>query len=318
MEEWQQHQLRLGYLRAALEEFVRLLHPDATEPGMAVEAAERRLHLHAEEWPVHARTVADHLRTHAPDGVPGASTPVAAAVAQVIALHEMVVRGRAAIPEPDSDADGNVFPTGHAEACALREGSTVVLLGIQLLMAAALQEDRVAVFDDKYLLDGMWIPDPSGSHWVDEEMPYGEYLAVLHLQPGEPPEHLSPAGPCGGHVGTPGADKRWVEPEVMTFGLHPSRHARHVSGHAPAGVASPLILIDVTYPRAPVGDGLGERDAVPREIHGIPPQCGPSTVDRLLQPDRLSEQLGLMPALVAPGVDGSEGAEEAGALGRYR
>ncbi|MGP3733058.1 hypothetical protein ACTWJ9_07525 [Streptomyces sp. GDS52] len=188
MEEWQQHQVRLGYLRAALEGFVRLLHPDATEPWMAVEAAERRLHHPAEEWPVHARAVADHLRTHAPDGVPGASTPVAAAVAQVIALHEMVVRGRAAIPEPDSDADGNVFPTGHAEVCALREASTVLLLGIQLLMAAAVQEDRVAVFDDKYLLDGMWIPDPSGSRWVDEEMPYGEYLAVLHLQPGEPPE----------------------------------------------------------------------------------------------------------------------------------
>ncbi|WP_436955268.1 hypothetical protein [Streptomyces sp. SudanB182_2057] len=188
MEESQQHQVRLGYLRAALEGFVRLLHPDATEPGMAVEAAERRLRHPAEEWLVHARAVADHLRAHAPDGVPGASTPVAAAVAQVITLHEMVVRGRAAIPEPDSDADGNVFPTGRAEVCTLREASTVLLLGIQLLMAAAVQEGCVAVFDDKYLLDGMWIPDPSGSRWVDEEMPYGEYLAVLHLQPGEPPE----------------------------------------------------------------------------------------------------------------------------------
>ncbi|MFJ9731963.1 hypothetical protein ACIRUL_11480 [Streptomyces sp. NPDC101171] len=48
----------------------------------------------------------------------------------------------------------------------------MLLLGIQLLMAAAVQEDRVAVFDDKYLLDGMWIPDSSGgSRWVDEEMP---------------------------------------------------------------------------------------------------------------------------------------------------
>ncbi|MEK8171514.1 hypothetical protein NKH77_25165 [Streptomyces sp. M19] len=60
---------------------------------------------------------------------------------------------------------------------------------MQLLMAAEVKEDRVAVFDDKYLLDGMWIPDSAGgSRWVDEEMPYGEYLAVLHLQPGEPPE----------------------------------------------------------------------------------------------------------------------------------
>ncbi|WP_217129544.1 hypothetical protein [Streptomyces sp. AC558_RSS880] len=189
MEEWQQHQVRLGYLRAALEGFVRLLHPDTPELGLAVEAAERRLHHHGDAWPVHARAVADHLRTHIPDEMPGVGTPVAAAVTQAIALHEMAVHGRAAVPEPGSDADAKVFPTGHAEVCAVKEASTVLLLGIQMLMAAAVQEDRVAVFDDKYLLDGMWIPDSSGgSRWVDEEMPYGEYLSVLHLQPGEPPE----------------------------------------------------------------------------------------------------------------------------------
>src|SRR5690606_468534 len=71
-------------------------------------------------------------------------------------------------------------------------------------------------------------------------------------------------------------------------------------------------------PRALVGDGLSEWDPVPREIHGIPPECGPPSVDCLLQSDRLSEQLRLVPTLVAPGVDGAEGAEEAGALGRYR
>ncbi|WP_416986153.1 hypothetical protein [Streptomyces sp. T028] len=189
MEEWQQHQIRLGYLRAALEGFVRLLSPDIGQTGLAVEAAEEKLHHHVGAWPVHAHAVADHLRTHAPDGVSGAGTSVAAAVTQAIALHEMAVRGCASVPEPGSDADGKVFPTGHAEVCAVKEASTVLLLGMQLLMAAAVTEDRVAVFDDKYLLDGMWIPDASGgSRWVDEEMPYGEYLAVLHLQPGEPPE----------------------------------------------------------------------------------------------------------------------------------
>ncbi|MFI9829778.1 hypothetical protein ACIHIX_19040 [Streptomyces sp. NPDC051913] len=189
MEEWQQHQVRLGYLRAALEGFVRLLHPDTTEPGLAVEAAEQRLQQHPDTWPVHSHAVANHLRMHAPDGVPGAGTPVAAAVTQAIALHEMAVRGHAPIPEPGSDADGKVFPTGRTEVCTVKEASTVLLLGMQLLMAAAVKEDRVAVFDDKYLLDGMWIPDSAGGNrWVDEEMPYGEYLAVLHLQPGEPPE----------------------------------------------------------------------------------------------------------------------------------
>ncbi|QXE35503.1 hypothetical protein KQY30_15790 [Streptomyces sp. GMY02] len=189
MEEWQQHQIRLGYLRAALEGFVRLLYPDTVEPGLAVETAEQQLHQHVGAWPVHAHAVADHLRTHAPDGASGVGTSVAAAVTQAIALHEMAVRGSASVPEPDSDEDGKVFPTGHAEVCAVKEACTMLMLAMQLLLAAAVKEDRVADFDDKYLLDGMWIPDASGgSRWVDGEMPYGEYLAVLHLQPGEPPE----------------------------------------------------------------------------------------------------------------------------------
>ncbi|MFC9129331.1 hypothetical protein ACFT4A_21105, partial [Streptomyces sp. NPDC057099] len=64
-----------------------------------------------------------------------------------------------------------IFAAGHAEVCAAREASTVLLLGIQVLMAAAVKKDRVAAFDDKYLLDGMWIPDASGgSRWGGEEM----------------------------------------------------------------------------------------------------------------------------------------------------
>ncbi|MFC9129332.1 hypothetical protein ACFT4A_21110 [Streptomyces sp. NPDC057099] len=61
MEEWQLHQVRLVYLRAALEGFVRLLHPDAAHPCLLVEAAERQLQHHAEALPVHARAVAEHL-----------------------------------------------------------------------------------------------------------------------------------------------------------------------------------------------------------------------------------------------------------------
>lgn len=189
MEEWQLHQVRLGYLRAALEGFVRLLHPDAAQPELAIKAAEQQLRHHAEALPVHARAVAEHLRTHSSVHAGGSSAPVASGVAQAIALHEKVVHGRAGIPEPTSNADMKIFAAGHAEVCAAKEASTVLLLGIQLLMAVALKEDRVAALDDKYLLDGMWIPDASGdSQWVDEEMPYGEYLAVLHLAPGEPPE----------------------------------------------------------------------------------------------------------------------------------
>ncbi|MGW2501949.1 hypothetical protein ACWCXL_12665 [Streptomyces sp. NPDC001588] len=43
MERWQLHQVRLGYVRAALEGFVRLLHPDAAGPGRVIEAVEQQL-----------------------------------------------------------------------------------------------------------------------------------------------------------------------------------------------------------------------------------------------------------------------------------
>ncbi|MEU2799916.1 hypothetical protein [Streptomyces sp. NPDC007117] len=189
MEEWQLHQVRLGYLRAALEGFVRLLHPDTARPGLAIEVAERQLQQHAEALPLHARAVAEHLGTHSPDRAGDSAAPVATGVVQAIALHEKDVHGLVGLPEPINDEDMKIYPAGHAEVCAAREASTVLLLGIQLLMAAAVKEDRVAAFDDKYLLDGRWIPHASGdSLWVDEEMPYGEYLAVLHLAPGEPPE----------------------------------------------------------------------------------------------------------------------------------
>jgi hypothetical protein len=189
MEGWQLHQVRLGYVRAALEGFVRLLHPDAAGPGPVIEAAEQQLQHRADVWPLHAREVAQHLCAHSPARVATAGVSVAAGVVQAIALHDMAVQGRACIPEPVADADAKIFAAGHAEVCAAKEASTVLLLGIQMLMAAAVNEDRVAVFDDKYLLDGRWVPDSSGgSRWVDEEMPYSEYLAVLHLEPGEPPE----------------------------------------------------------------------------------------------------------------------------------
>ncbi|MGW1534011.1 hypothetical protein [Streptomyces aureus] len=189
MEGWQLHHVRLGYLRAALEGFVRLLHPDAADPQQVIEAAGQQLHHRAEAWPLHAREVAEPLGGYSLDPMAsGGKASVAAGVVQAIALHENAVQGRAGIPEPATDADARIFAAGHAEVCATKEACSVLLLGIQLLMAAA-NENRVAVFDDKYLLDGKWVPDSSGgSHWVDEEMPYSEYLAVLHLEPGEPPE----------------------------------------------------------------------------------------------------------------------------------
>ncbi|WP_328410772.1 hypothetical protein OG542_12805 [Streptomyces violaceus] len=189
MEAWQPHLVRLGYLRAALEGFARVLHPDGSQPVAAIERAEHQLFGRPDAWPVHAREVAEHLATHTSVRADGTDAVVASGVAQAIHVHRQTAHGLAGIPEPTNDANMQIFAAGYDEICAAREASTVVLLGIQMLLGAAVDEGSAAAFDDKYLLDGMWIPDSSGgSRWVDDEMPYSEFLAVLHLSPGEPPE----------------------------------------------------------------------------------------------------------------------------------
>ncbi|MFJ4478703.1 hypothetical protein ACIQVR_30010 [Streptomyces xanthochromogenes] len=189
MEEWQLHLVRLGHLRAALEAFVRVLYPDGSQPPAAIERAERHLSYPLSGRPLHVKEVVEHLATHTMDQA-GAPVSVESGMAQAIDVHRQAAHGLAGIPEPTDDGGMTVLPAGHNEICAAREASSAMLLGIQLMLAAAMDEGSVAVLDeDKYLLDGMWIPDlTSGSRWVDEEMPYSAYLALLHLAPGEPPE----------------------------------------------------------------------------------------------------------------------------------
>ncbi|GII84181.1 hypothetical protein Ssi03_21710 [Sphaerisporangium siamense] len=190
MEEWQLHLVRLGYVRAALEGFVRVLYPHSSQPATAIEEAEHHLSHRADVWPLHAREVAQHLTAHTRDRADGTAVSVASGVAQAIAVHHQVVHGLAGIPEPIHDVDAKVHAAGREAICAAREASTAVMLGIQLLLARALAEGSIAVLnEDKYLFDGRYVPDGAGgSRWVDDEMPYSEYLAVLHLEPGEPPE----------------------------------------------------------------------------------------------------------------------------------
>ncbi|WP_225847321.1 hypothetical protein [Streptomyces sp. HPF1205] len=188
MQEWQLHLVRLSYVRAALQGFARVLCSDGSQPAAAIEKAERQLSQKAEAWPLHAREVIEHLATHDRAQAERADVSVASGVARAIEMHRQAVHGLAGVPEPADHADMGIFPAGHDEICAAREASATLMLGIQMLLAAAVDEGSVAVLDeDKYLFDGRWVPEPAGSkRRVDEEMPYSEYLAVLHLEPGEP------------------------------------------------------------------------------------------------------------------------------------
>ncbi|MFC8370046.1 hypothetical protein ACFUIT_19075 [Streptomyces sp. NPDC057239] len=71
----QLHQIRLGCVRAALEGFVRLLHPpDAAGSGRAIEVAEQQLQRQADAWLLHAREAAEHLCAHNPYRVESVGT----------------------------------------------------------------------------------------------------------------------------------------------------------------------------------------------------------------------------------------------------
>ncbi|MEV5329014.1 hypothetical protein AB0K67_33210 [Nonomuraea sp. NPDC052634] len=137
MAEWQLHLVRLGYVRAALEGFVRVLCSDGSQPAIAIERAEHQLSRRTDVWPLHAREVAQHLTAHARDRADSTTVSVASGVAQAIAVHRQAVHGLAGVPEPITDADAKIHAAGHEEICAAREASTAVMLGIQLAGGSA-------------------------------------------------------------------------------------------------------------------------------------------------------------------------------------
>ncbi|ANW19586.1 hypothetical protein I3J09_16050 [Streptomyces clavuligerus] len=188
MGEWQLHQLRLGYTRAALEALVRVLLPDLPTPGPAIDAAELRLARAGQEPPLHAREATRHFLAHATESSEPSS--LAVAVTQAIGVHELAAHGFTRIPQPAHDDDMQSFPAGHDEICTSKEATSILLLGIQALLAWAVEERHiVAPNEDKFLCEGMWVPDSAGgSQWVDQEISYGDYLAVLQLDHGDPPD----------------------------------------------------------------------------------------------------------------------------------
>lgn len=125
---------------AALEGFVRALYPDCAQPVAAIERAERQLSHRTYAWPVHSRAVAEHLRGHVRNQPSDTAASVASGVAAEMALHRQAVHGIAAVPAPIDDVDAKIHATGHEEICAAREATTAVMLGIQVLLAAALDE----------------------------------------------------------------------------------------------------------------------------------------------------------------------------------
>lgn len=188
MGEWQLHQVRLGYTRAALEALVRVLRPDLPTPGPAIEAAQLRLAQAGQELLLHAREAARHFLGHAMGNTESPAS-LAVAVAQAIGVHELAAHGFTRIPQPTHDDDMQSFPAGHDEICTSKEATSILLLGIQALLVWAVEEQYiVAPNEDKFLYEGMWVPDAAGgSRWVDQEITYGDYLAVLQLNHGDPP-----------------------------------------------------------------------------------------------------------------------------------
>ncbi|MEU8276584.1 hypothetical protein ACFYOK_20030 [Microbispora bryophytorum] len=118
MEEWQLLLVRLGYVRAALEGFVRVLYRDGSQPATAIERAEHQLSHRTDVWPLHACVVAEHLTAHAWDRADGTAVSVVSGLAQAIAVHHQAVHGLSGIPEPTDDTDAKIHAAGHEEICA--------------------------------------------------------------------------------------------------------------------------------------------------------------------------------------------------------
>ncbi|MFK4222115.1 hypothetical protein [Streptomyces sp. NPDC019890] len=189
MNEWQVYQVRLGYAASAIKALVRALRLPVGDVQAAVEGAESDVKLPQWTRLVHARSLAEHLDQHLAAVPSAAPAPVSSAVRAALDLSRKTANGEMGVPEPGHDDDMNFLPAGHELVCASREAASALLLGGQVLLAGAVEKGIIGAPDeDKYLLDGMWIQGPTGEPvWVDEEIPYGDYLAFLHLEHGEPP-----------------------------------------------------------------------------------------------------------------------------------
>ncbi|MGI5259343.1 hypothetical protein [Streptomyces angustmyceticus] len=184
MAEWQLHQIRLGYAAAAVEALVRALQLPAATVESAIEGAEADLGVLTP--PAHAVSVAQHLLQHHRPASTG--TSLSAGVGAAMDLRDRAARGELHIPEPEEHEMG-FLATGQDIVCASREATSSLLIGGQVLLAWAVEKEVIQPPNEhKYLIDGMWMQDSMGKAvWVDDEIPYGDYLAFLHLEHGEPP-----------------------------------------------------------------------------------------------------------------------------------
>lgn len=189
MNEWQLHQVRLGYVRAAVEALVRIFHPDLSTPVSAIEIAETRLAQASQKPPLHTREVTQHFLGHA-TGANEVPTSLAVSISQAIGIHKSATQGVTRIPQPEFNKELEPIPAGYEEICLNREATSILLLGAQTLLIWAVEEKLIqAPNEDKFLMDGMWVPVEEGDkRWVDEEISYDDYLGVLQLDHGEPPE----------------------------------------------------------------------------------------------------------------------------------
>lgn len=187
MNEWQLQQVRLGYATAAIHALARALRVSDPDIASAIDVAESDLGLREPQL-LHVRVLGEHLGAHL--SAAGCHlTSVSSAARAAVELHRMASRGEARVPEPAHDDAMNSLPGARDEICASREATSALLLGGQVLLSSAMKMGRLPVpNEDKYLLDGMWVHKANGKPvWVDSEIPYGEYLAFLHLEHGEPP-----------------------------------------------------------------------------------------------------------------------------------
>lgn len=187
MNEWQAQQVRLGYATAAIHALVRALRLSDQDIASVIDVAESDLGLSEPSF-LHGRALREHLGAHL--SATGCHlTSVSSAVRAAVELHRMASRGEARVPEPVGDDDMNSLPGARDEICASREATSALLLGGQVLLSSAVKMGRIPMpNEDKCLLDGMWVQKSEGEPvWVDSDIPYGAYLAFLHLEHGEPP-----------------------------------------------------------------------------------------------------------------------------------
>ncbi|MFD8930291.1 hypothetical protein [Streptomyces mirabilis] len=195
---------RMLYAYCAVENLTRAISPGMPDDGKVVKAASTILANAKIDGPMHYRCAVHHAHTHCEENailrnnkkmrrafnVPHGRTIVPLQVG--VQLRHFLTHGVFRLPTPIRSGDS--WDVGGKDTiCLVRNGTTCLLMAVQMLLAYALDAGLLEHPEPEIeLQDDLWVPAAEGGSWVETLSPRSYVMAAnLRLSDG-PPRTSSP------------------------------------------------------------------------------------------------------------------------------